>query len=358
MTVEYLVSKLAFIANVSDNLTTYYDEVDMNAAFSRLVMGIAVCTAALLAPVGASAQQKAVFGASDAIGSLYDRQNRMFVDLVNKRAAGKLQLTYIPGEQLGSDVQVIEQIMGGAVQFYGDDLSWYANWVKDFGILGWGFTFDGSPHMERFLESPIYGQMADELRVKNGIRILAAAPIQSRILFSIKPIKSANDLIGLKMRVPEIKTYLALWETLGTKPTRVAWGEVFLGLKTGLVEGAEGPVSAAYAAKFHEAAKNVVLTEHILTVAHLLVGEKFYQSLPADVRKVVDAAAVESVKWAQQQAAAETSELIAKMVKEGATATKIDTGPIRDKALAAVNSMESQGLWRKGLWADVQKLSK
>ena len=46
------------------------------------------------------------------------------------------------------------------------------------------------------------------------------------------------------------------------------------------------------------------------------------------------------------------------MVTEGATATKIDTGPIRDKALAAVNSMESQGLWRKGLWADVQKLSK
>lgn len=329
----------------------------MNTSLARLFLYIGLCTSALLAPIGASAQQKAIFGASDAIGSLYDRQNRMFVDLVNKRAAGKLQLTYIPGEQLGSDVQVIEQVMGGSVQFYGDDLSWYANWVKDFGILGWGFTFNDAPHMEKFLDSPLYRQMVDELRTKNGIRILAAAPIQPRVLFSIKPIKSVKDLQGLKMRVPEIKTYLALWETLGAKPTRVAWGEVFLGLKTGLVEAAEGPVSAAYAAKFHEAAKNVVRTDHILTAAHLLVSEKFYQSLPADVRKMVEDAAIESVKWSQQQAGKETGELLAKMAKEGATVTTIDTGPIRDKALAAVNEMESQGLWRKGLWTDVQKLS-
>lgn len=319
---------------------------------------LAVGVAGVLSAPGAMAQQKAVFGASDAIGSLYDRQNRMFVDLVNKRAAGKLQITYIPGEQLGNDVQVIEQVMGGSVQFYGDDLSWYANWVKDFGILGWGFTFHGAKHMETFLSSPLYRQMADELRSKRNVRLLAAAPIQPRVFFSIKPIRSVDDLQGMKMRVPEIKTYLALWETLGTKPTRVAWGEVFLGLKTGLVEAAEGPVSAAYAAKFHEAAKNVVRTDHILTATHLLVSEKFYQSLSPDVQKIVSESAEEAIRWAQQQAKNETDDLLDKMGKEGATVGSIDTGPVRQKALAAVNDMESQGLWRKGLWREVQDLAK
>ncbi|WP_459615353.1 TRAP transporter substrate-binding protein [Bordetella sp. 2513F-2] len=327
--------------------------------FKRLISAsIATCAFGLGAlPVTAHAQKTAIFGASDAAGSLYDRQNRMFVDEVNKRAAGKLKINYIPGEQLGNDVQVIEQVMGNSVQFYGDDLSWYANWVKDFGILGWGFTFHDNAHMARFLESQTYAGMAQALRDGQGIRLLAAAPIQPRVLFATRPVAGVQDLQGMKMRVPEIKTYLALWETLGARPTRVAWGETFLGLKTGVIEGAEGPVSAAYAAKFHDAAKYVVRTDHILTATHLLVNEKFYQSLSPDVRQIVDEAARNATAWARREAEAETEGLLDKMGEQGATVSRIDVAPLREKARAGVEQMEASGAWRKGLWAEVQSLS-
>ena len=74
------------------------------------------------------------------------------------------------------------------------------------------------------------------------MRILAAAADAAA-----RPVREASrstrseDLNGVKMRVPEIKTYLKLWETLGTRPSRVAWAEVFLGLKTGVIDAAEGP---------------------------------------------------------------------------------------------------------------------
>ena len=92
--------------------------------------------AALMAVAGgASAQTVLTFGGSDAIGSILDRQNLRFTACVNDKAAGKVKVNFIQGEQLGSDVQVIEKTMQGSVQLYGDVLDWYANWVKDYIIL-------------------------------------------------------------------------------------------------------------------------------------------------------------------------------------------------------------------------------
>ena len=318
---------------------------------------LAVLTTLTLA-AGAHAQQTATFGGSDALGSLYDRQNRKFVELVNERSKGELKLNFIEGEQLGNDVQVIEQVMGNAVQLYGDDLSWYANWVKDYAILGWGFTFHSNKHMAKFFESDQYKAMSQKLIDEHGVRLLAQAPIQPRMTFSNKPITSAEAINGLKMRVPEIRTYLELWKTLGASPTRVAWGEVFLGLKTGVVEAAEGPVSAAYAAKFHEAARHVLRTDHILTATHILVNEKFFQSLSPALQKVVTETAREATDWARQQAEAETEGLISKMEKEGATVSTIDLAPVREKALAAVKRMEGEGAWTPGLWQAVQDMAR
>lgn len=319
----------------------------------NLLVGMALITLSS----AAAAQQNATFGGSDALGSLYDRQNRMFVDLVNERAGDQLKINFIQGEQLGNDVQVIEQTMGGSVQLYGDDLSWYSNWVKDFSILGWGFTFHSLDHMNIFFESPVYQEMAQELIDEQGIRILAQAPIQPRMTFSNKPIESADDLDGIKMRVPEIPTYLELWETLGANPTRVAWGEVYLGLRSGVIEAAEGPISAAYAAKFHEAAPYVLRTDHILTATHILVNENFYQSLSPELQTILDDAAQEATAWAQEQAMSETDTLVTKMEEEGATIMTIDLEPVREKALSAVERVEGEGMWTPGLWQSIQDMA-
>ena len=102
------------------------------------------------------------------------------------------------------------------------------------------------------------------------------------------------------MRVPEIKTYLTLWETLGTRPSRLAWGEIYLGLKTGVVEAAEGPISSAYAAKFHEAAPNVIRTDHLMSSAHITINEKTFPRLPPDMQKIWSTTAREATQCGAQ----------------------------------------------------------
>jgi TRAP-type transport system periplasmic protein len=304
----------------------------------------------------AAAETTLTFGGSDAVGSLLDRANARFTELVNERAAGKLKINFIQGEQLGNDIQVIEQMMQGSVHFYGDVLAWYANWVKDFGILNWGFTFDDNDHMQKFLESELYATLAEDLRKNQGIRILAAAPTQPRVLFARKEVKTPAELDGIKMRVPEIRTYLLLWETLGTRPSRVAWAEVFLGLKTGTIEAAEGPVSAAYAQKFHDAAKYLMRTDHLVSTHHVTMNEATYQSLPKDVQEILVQAAKEATQWARTQAEAETEELVAKMAADGAVVVKVETQPFAQKALAGVKTMEAEGVWSNGLWQQIRDM--
>jgi len=316
----------------------------------------ALLAAVFALTVPAQAQTVLTFGGSDAIGSILDRQNVRFTGCVNDKAGSKLKVNFIQGEQLGSDVQVIEQMMQGSVHIYGDVLDWYANWVKDYAILAWGFTFRDADHMQKFLASPTYMAMAEKPRKEPGLRLLAAAPTQPRILFSKKPVASLTDLNGVKMRVPEIKTYLTLWETLGTRPSRLAWGEIYLGLKTGVVDAAEGPISSAYAAKLHEAAPNVIRTDHLMSSAHITVNEKAFMALPADMQKLMTDCATDAVQNTRKTAQAETEDVVKKMSAEGAKVTGIDKAPIQQRAKEGVAKMEKDSAWTPGLWDQIQKL--
>ncbi|WP_246301507.1 TRAP transporter substrate-binding protein [Mycoplana rhizolycopersici] len=316
-----------------------------------------VSAIALLAMVGtASAEVAAVFGGADPLEGVYDRQNQHFVDLVNERGAGQIKLDFIRGEQLGNDVQVIEQVMSGAVQFYGDDFSFYSNWVPELNIVSWGFLFRDNAHVQAFIESNTYKNAIEKLRTEQGIRVLAAAPGQIRVMVSTRPIKGVEDLAGLKMRVPEIRTYLALWETLGTAPARVAWGETFLGLSTGVVEGAEGGISSIYGAKFHEAAKNVTRTDHVRIIANIAVNDAWFQSQSPEIQELLTEAAQDAVNWQMETVTAEQAATLDKMAADGAVVTEIDVAPLRERSEVAVEKLEADGFWPKGLWAEIQAL--
>jgi TRAP-type C4-dicarboxylate transport system substrate-binding protein len=318
---------------------------------------LAAVVLALTVQPAAAQEFKFRFGGSDPGKGLLDSTTIKFVQLSEQKSNGRIKWEYFCCDQLGGDIAQIEQMMANSIQGYGDVLDWWANWVKEFAIFGWGFTFRDKDHMARFLDSPTYKAMADKLREQNGLRILAAAPTEPRILFTKKPVSGIDSVKGMKMRVPEIKAYLMVWEALQTRPTRVTWGEVYLALKTGVVEGCEGPISAAYGAKMHEAAPNVTLTNHIMSSAHITMNEKAYQSLPPDLKKVVDEAAREALAVTTTEAQKLSDDAIAKMKAEGGKISALDTTAFRTRLEEAVGKAEAESLWTtRGLWKKIQDL--
>lgn len=310
-----------------------------------------------LAAMPAAAATTLTFGGSDAVGTILDRGNAMFSRLVTERTNGEVTVNFISGEQLGTDIDVIQAMMQGSVQLYGDVVEWYGNWVNDFNIMSWGFTFDSNDHMQAFLDSDIYAALAEKLRVEQGLRILAAAPTQPRILFANRPVRTPDELAGLKMRVPEIRAYLLLWQTLGTEPSRLAWGEIYLGLSTGTVDAAEGPVASAYAAKLHQVATNVMRTDHLVSTYHVTINEEAFQSLTPEQQQIMIDTAREVTQWGRAEAERQTEETVQQMAAEGATIYEVDTAPFALKARAGVEQMEKDGVWSPGLWQQIRDMA-
>lgn len=321
-----------------------------------------IATAALAFAVAfsaspARAETTLILGGSNPVGdNTIHKANEMFTKLVNERSGGKLKINFIQGEQLGNDKQVVEQMMQNSVQVYGDVLGWYAEWVPDLAILNWGFTFDNNDHMQKFLDSAVFRSLSEQLRKNQGLRILASAPTEPRVLFSKKVVNTPDDLKGLKMRVPGIRTYQLLWQTLETKPTQVAWAEVFLGLNTGLIEAAEGPVSAAYSQKFHQGAPNVMRTNHVVSTYQITINDKAFQALDSGLQKIVQDAANEAAQFARSKAEREVDEFYGKMRDEGTNIVSVDAAPFAKKAVAGVKEMEADGVWSAGLWQQIRDL--
>ena len=323
----------------------------------KQMSAIAIGAATLLAPAAIYAQEKLLFAEADTVGSLLNLTNIRFAELVSERAGDALAINHVQGSQLGNDTQVIEQMIEGSVDIYGDVLGWYAKWEDDFNILNWGFTFDNADHMQKFIGSELFAEIAGRLRESNNIHILAAAPTEARVLFAKSVVSSPDDLVGVKMRVPSIRTYVLLWETLGANPARVAWAEVFLGLKTGTIEAAEGPPNPAYAQNFHEGTGNVMLTNHVQSTMQISMNADRFDSLSPELQQVLTESAQEAVAWARAEAERGIGDVLAKMEAEGAVIHTVDVAPFAAKAEAGVNTMEADGVWSAGLWQRIRALN-
>ena len=301
---------------------------------------------------------KIVVAGSEAVDSLLDRMSVKFAEILEAKGGDAFDINLIRGQSLGNAQQVMEQHQAGSVDVMYSRPDWFTSNVSDFQVMSWGFTFSGRDHMTSFLNSEIFEGMSQKVVDSMGVRVLAAGVDQPRILYTREAVRSLNDIQGIKMRVPGIKAYVRLWETVGTVPTSVAWAEAFLALQTGVVDGAEADASGAYSQKFHIAAPNITMTNHIMSSLHISVNESKWKSMSKDEQAILKAAAEEAVRWASETAKGDSQSVLDKMVAEGATVTEIDSTPFSAKAGEAVPGMEAEGLWSAGLWQSIRNLDK
>ena len=147
---------------------------------------------------------------------------------------------------------------------------------------------------------------------KTGVYVLGYFARNPRILTTkTKPVKSIDDIKGLKIRVPRIDVYMDTWQAFGVQPTPMSSSEFFLALKMGTVDGMENPIEVMGAWKIYEASKYLSYTNHMQTRLFLTASQKFLDSLPADQRAII----VEEAKKAQVNHLATMQNLHAEMEK-------------------------------------------
>jgi tripartite ATP-independent transporter DctP family solute receptor len=160
---------------------------------------------------------------------------------------------------------------------------------------------------------------------KKGLKVLAVWENGYRhITNNRKPIKLPTDLQGIKLRVPEGKWRVKMFQAYGANPSPMKFSEVFTALQTGVMDGQENPFSQIVSAKFQEVQKFLSLTGHVYTPAYVTVGTKKWATLPADVRKTLEDTAKEMQAYVYETAQKDENELLGKIKSAGVQVNEAD----------------------------------
>jgi TRAP-type C4-dicarboxylate transport system substrate-binding protein len=188
------------------------------------------------------------------------------------------------------------------------------------------------------------------------MRILGTTYYGTRHLTtSNKNVKAPADLAGFKLRVPENDVFKAMAEAWGARPTPMNFGELYLALKQGTVDGQENPLPTIKSGKFDEVQKYLVLTGHIITPRLVVVNDGFWKGLkPADQKLLQDAIDA-GIQWQNAELASQEKALVESMRSGGMTVVPVDIEAFRKPVVdAVVPKFESR--WGKGTYEKLQQI--
>lgn len=208
---------------------------------------------------------------------------------IEKRADGRVEIRVFPAGQLGSGPEIIEQAEMGSVEITEITGSQLGTLLDDFSIFDAPFIFDDEWHAHEFARTDMVQKMAKKLLDQYGLRILDLSVVFGPRHLSIKnkPVRQPEDLKGLKIRVHEAQTRVDMIDAWGATPVVTATAEMYMALQTGLADGQESPLSWQRDQKYWEVQKYVMKTGHFIQNNGIAINEKFFQSLPNDIKQIL-----------------------------------------------------------------------
>ncbi|GAB4466918.1 MAG: DctP family TRAP transporter solute-binding subunit [Burkholderiaceae bacterium] len=298
--------------------------------FRIRLLAAALGTAALGAAGSAYAQIEIKFGHVGEPGSLFAASAEEFARRANAKLGDKAKVVVYGSSQLGGDKELLQKLKLGTV-----DIALPSTVMSSeadlFGVFEMPYLVKDREHMKRIERELFWSKLAPEAE-KKGLKVIAVWENGYRHITNNKrPINTPDDLKGIKLRVPEGKWRVKMFQTYGANPSPMKFSEVFTALQTGVMDGQENPFTQIYSAKFQEVQKYLSLTGHVYTPAYVTVGSRKWASLPADVRKVLEDTARQTQAFVYEKAARDDEELLGKIKAAGVAVN----APNKDAFVAA-----------------------
>jgi tripartite ATP-independent transporter DctP family solute receptor len=293
----------------------------------------ALATLAVLAgplALSAYAQTEIKFGHVGEPGSLFAASAEEFAKRANDKLGNKAKVVVYGSSQLGGDKELLQKLKLGTV-----DIALPSTVMSSeadlFGVFEMPYLVKDRAHMQRIEKDVFWSTLAPAAEAK-GLKVIAVWENGYRhITNSKRPINTPADLQGIKLRVPEGKWRVKMFQAYGANPSPMKFSEVFTALQTGVMDGQENPFTQIYSAKFQEVQKFLSLTGHVYTPAYATVGAKKWASLPADVRQTLEQTAKETQAFVYAKAARDDEDLLGKIKSAGVQVN----APNKDAFIAA-----------------------
>ena len=287
------------------------------------VAGAALAAAAWFAAGPAFAQIEIKLGHVGEPGSLFQQSSDEFAKRANAKLAGKAKVVVYGSSQLGGDKEMIQKLKLGTIDMALPSTVMSSE-VDLFGLFELPYVVKDRSHMAR-IEKDIFWPTIEPAIEKKGLKVLAVWENGVRHITNNKrPIKVPADLKGIKLRVPEGKWRVKMFQAYDANPSPMKFSELFTALQTGVMDGQENPFTQIYSAKLQEVQKYLSLSGHVYTPAYLTVGKTKWDSLPPDVRKILEDTAKETQAWVYEVAAKDDTDLLGKLKQAGMQSNDVD----------------------------------
>ena len=311
--------------------------------------------AAALATAGlpASAQSKTVLRISSPAvpDDWHAKMWSVFKDTLEKSAPGEFEVQVNLNASLFKQGAEPAAMARGNLELSTISAQDIAKLVPEFSIFTAGYVVRDPAQQQKIFNGPIGAEMFRQVAEKMDVTPLSTCYYGTRQLNlrEVRNVKTPADLKGVKLRMPGSKEWLFLGEALGATPTPLAFGEVYLGLKSGTIDGQDNPLPTVRAAKFYEVTKQIVMTSHLVDGLFIAISSKTLKALsPANQQKVMAAAQAAAV-YNNENRLKEESQLVEFFKKEGLHISTPDLEAFHKTVQAAYQNSDYAKVWPKGL---------
>jgi tripartite ATP-independent transporter DctP family solute receptor len=257
-----------------------------------------------------------------------------FAELVDKNSGGKLKVQVFPGGALGSDQANVSALQGGTLEMAAMNSGIFASLVKDFAIYDFPFLFGNPKEADAVVDGP-FGKALHAKLEEKGLVGLTYYELGFRELTNSKrPVHKVEDIAGLKLRVIPNPINIDWVKALGANPTPLPFPELYAALEQGAVDGQENPVATIKGAKLNEVQKYMTLTNHQYNPQSVVISKKFWDTLSAAEKKVLQDAASESTQYQRTQSRAQLQSGLEDLKKGGMQVVELSPAEVtklRDK---------------------------
>ncbi|WP_180899706.1 DctP family TRAP transporter solute-binding subunit [Martelella soudanensis] len=255
-----------------------------------------------------------------------------FADEVEKATDGRIEVRVQSGGALGGDRDVIEGVQLGTVEMAVPSTSVVANFVPDMKVFDIPFLFRDFDHAEAVLTGPIGQEILDEMPDQGLVGLAYGGMGFRELTNNVRPVQTAADVEGLKIRTQQNDMHIAVWEALGVLPTPMAIPEVYTALQQGVVDGQENPVGAILNNRFGEVQKYLSMTDHAFTPLVVLISPSVWSSLDTGDQAIIKTAAENAMLRNRQEVENGLSAGLDELRAQGVTVIEdVDKASFREK---------------------------
>jgi tripartite ATP-independent transporter DctP family solute receptor len=296
-----------------------------------------------------SAEKTIRIGSPFKSGSIVVDAAEKFKELVEKGSGGRIEVQIDAGTKTEIDINKMNRT--GEIEMQSNGTNFLELYAPPYYFFTNPYVMKDFDHYMRVWDGKL-GQQARAQLEKNDLKYLGTIYRGLRQTTAKKPLYTPADAYNMKLRLPPIPSWMAVWKAIGADPVGVPLPELYSSLKTGKAEASEGDLPQIQSFKLDEVQSHLIITNHLVQTAGILINKPFFDKLSKADQDLIVTAGKEAEEWANNKIKTGEAAILVDLQRKGMQVVIPDAGSFRAKAKDAVEAL-FQKEWSVTTWAEV-----